>query len=191
MEAERGHGVLSAIYRLLLRGYPRDFRDRYSVEMERTFTDGLHDHRRAPGSIASMLADTAVGAVRERATNVATAISTASPTAGALLAVACALPLLTTNWIVSQRIEPVFSVIRPGQHTSPQELVVLTVVMLLLPLGAWLAARPLVRTGHARSLLLVIDLAVATVLALGFVLLSVGFGTDFYRCEILQIKGCD
>jgi hypothetical protein len=62
-----------------------------------------------------------------------------------------ALPFFTANAIVAQRIEPFFSVIRPGPHTSTFELVLLAVV-LLCPPGRGLRRRPAaVRLEHAAS----------------------------------------
>ncbi len=49
------------------------------------------------------------------------------------------------NAIVANRIEPYFSLIRPGPHTSPREYVLLFVVVCLIPVGAFVAARPLLR----------------------------------------------
>ena len=57
----------------------------------------------------------------------------------ALLGLALALPFLIANFIVGNRIEPFFSWIRPGLHTSTQEYFLLFAVILLIGVGAAIA----------------------------------------------------
>lgn len=66
-----------------------------------------------------------------------------NPKVAALTSLLFIVPFLLLNTIVANRIEPFFSLIRSGQHTSPQEYVLLPVVLLLLPLGAFIAIRPM------------------------------------------------
>ncbi|HET7771741.1 MAG TPA: hypothetical protein VFN74_23410 [Chloroflexota bacterium] len=96
------------------------------------------------------------------------------------------------NAIVGGRIERFFSLIRPGPHTSASEYVLLFAVLLLLPVGALIAARPLTERGptgmrpiHA------LNGAVAVLLTIGFAAISLGLGTEIYRCDVLQIPNCD
>ena len=76
----------------------------------------------------------------------------AHPTNAALAGVALLLPFLAANAIVGNRIEPFFSLIRPGQHTSPQEYAVLFAVLFLIAVGAFVAASgPLDYTGFTTA----------------------------------------
>ncbi len=102
------------------------------------------------------------------------------------------VPLLAANLIVSRRIEPFFSFIRPGPHTSAFEYLLLGIVLACLPVGAFIAARPLCRRGaNAKpSAYLINELLVAGMLAL-FVLLSTTLGAEIYRCDVLGIPNCD
>ena len=107
---------------------------------------------------------------------------------GALLAV----PFLTANAIVGNRFEPFFSLIRPGPHTSGREYVLLFVVVFLLPVGAFIAARPMLHgdmTGGRRIYLL--NGIIAALLLVTFAMLSMGLGSEIYRCDVLQIRNCD
>lgn len=107
---------------------------------------------------------------------------------GALLAV----PLLTANAIVGNRLEPLFSLIRPGPHTSGREYVLLFVVVFLLPVGAFIAARPMLRSGMTgRRRIYFLNGIVAALLLAAFAMLSIGLGSDIYRCDVLQIPNCD
>jgi predicted Na+-dependent transporter len=117
---------------------------------------------------------------------------TTNPTLAALTGVLLALPFVAMNAIVGNRIEPFFSMIRPGIHTSPLEYVLLFIVVLLIPVGAFVAARPLFqkrvdgkRRFHAVNAIL------ATLLCILFVAVSAGLGSDIYRCDILRIPNCD
>ena len=102
------------------------------------------------------------------------------------------LPFLTANAIVGGRIEPFFSLIRPGTHTSPREYVLLAVVLLLIPVGAFLAARPMFRRGDDGSRrFYALNAILATLLCAIFVFVVVGLGSDIYRCDVLGIPNCD
>ena len=102
------------------------------------------------------------------------------------------LPLLVANAIVGSRIEPFFSLIRPGLHTSGREYVLLAVVLLLIPVGAFVAARPMLLHGRdGRRRFFPVNATIAVVMSLMFVMLAVGLGTDIYRCDVLGIPNCD
>lgn len=110
----------------------------------------------------------------------------------ALAGMSLLLPFALANAIVANRWEPFFSLIRPGLHTSPQEYVLLAVVLLLLPAGAMIALRPMMakEPGGARSFYL-INGVVAAVLLLAFIALAAGLGSDIYACDIMQVPNCD
>lgn len=108
--------------------------------------------------------------------------------AGALLIV----PFLVLNAIVGNRIEPFFSLIRPGIHTSAFEYVLLAGVILLLPVGAFIGVRPMLGQGpDGRRPRHLVNEIVAAILLIAFVLLTVAAGSDIYRCDVLQIPNCD
>ena len=114
------------------------------------------------------------------------------PRLAALLGAALVLPFVTANWIVGNRIEPFFSVIRPGLHTSTREYLMLFVVLILILAGAFIAARPLFqRTADGSRRFYPLNAILAVVLCAIFLALSVGLGSDIYRCDVLQIPNCD
>jgi len=116
----------------------------------------------------------------------------ARPRAAALTGLLSVLPLVTLNAIVAKRVEPFFSLIRPGAHTSLAEYVLLPTVLLLLPLGAFCALRPVLQraTGGKRSYFFVNGAIAALLLAI-FTALSIALGSEIYACEILRIPNCD
>jgi uncharacterized membrane protein YidH (DUF202 family) len=117
---------------------------------------------------------------------------TTRPALAAVTGSLCFLPFIAANAIVGNRIEPFFSIIRPGAHTSPREYVLLFVVLLLILVGAAVAARPMLRRevdGHRRFY--PVNAVVAVLLCVVFVSLSVGLGSDIYRCDVLGIPNCD
>ena len=102
------------------------------------------------------------------------------------------LPFIAANAIVGNRIEPFFSLIRPGPHTSGREYVLLAVVLLLLPVGAFVAVRPMLQTASdGRQHFYLANALVAAVMLAVFMLLAIGMGTDLYRCDVLEIPNCD
>lgn len=101
----------------------------------------------------------------------------------ALLGLFCLLPFATLNAIVASRLEPFFSLIRPGEHTSPAELFLLATSLLLMPVGAYVALRK--RTFYLANI------AAAILLLAVFTTLSLVLGEEIYRCEILQLPNCD
>jgi hypothetical protein len=118
--------------------------------------------------------------------------TTPNPTLAALRGLFLVLPFVTMNAIVGNRIEPFFSLIRPGIHTSPREYVLLFSVVLLIAVGAFLAARPLLQKGtDGKRRFHAVNAIVATLLCMAFVAVSVGLGSDIYRCDILRIPNCD
>ncbi len=118
--------------------------------------------------------------------------TTSDPKLAALLGFLLILPFLALNAIVGNRVEPFFSLIRPGIHTSPREYVLLLIVLLLLPVGAFIALRPMLRKGaDGKRRFHLVNGVIAALLLIVFAVLSIGLGTEIYRCDILQIPNCD
>jgi len=114
------------------------------------------------------------------------------PPLAALTGALFILPMAVANAIVGSRIEPFFSLIRPSPHTSGREYALLAVVLLLIPVGAFIAARPMLLSGReGRRRFYPANAAVAVLLSVTFVMLAVGLGTDIYRCDVLGIPNCD
>ena len=72
---------------------------------------------------------------------------TPTPTLAAVRGILLVLPFVGLNAVVGNRIEPFFSLIRPGVHTSRLEYVLLFAVVILIPVGAFLTAQPMLRRG--------------------------------------------
>lgn len=114
-----------------------------------------------------------------------------NPNVAALTGGLSALPFLAINAVVAQRIEPFFSAIRPGPHTSALELVLLALVLACLPIGAYIAARPLFEATARRPSAWLINGTLSAVLLVAFVVISTALGGDIYRCDVLGIPNCD
>jgi hypothetical protein len=114
------------------------------------------------------------------------------PTLAAAMGGLCLVPFLAVNAIVGNRLEPFFSLIRPGPHTSTREYVLLAVLLLLIPGGAVIAARPMLRKDdRGGRRLYAINATVAALLGLVFIVLSLALGSDIYRCDVLGVPNCD
>ena len=114
-----------------------------------------------------------------------------NPIGSALLGASLALPFLIVNAIVGNQVEPFFSVIRPRLHTSGFEYVLLAVLLLCLPAGAFIALRPILVQRQERRPIHLLNGVLATVMLVFFVAVCIGLGSDIYRCDVLQIPNCD
>ena len=164
--------------------------------MEQTFNDLLRERREeGDGSFGFVLRtflETAVGIIQEHLRDNYMKDIATNPKSAALLGFLLILPFLTLNMVVANRIEPLFSLIRPGIHTSAFEYVLLAIVLFLIPVGAFIAIRPMLEKGSdGKRKFYLANGVLAAILLLVFVLLSVGLGSDIYRCDVLQIPNCD
>ncbi|GAB4577628.1 MAG: hypothetical protein Fur0022_03590 [Anaerolineales bacterium] len=193
-------GTIHTLYKKLLGLYPQGFRERLGESMEQTFNDLWQEQERENGSLFKFVfwtfAETAKGVVEEHALALAQGdhmknLAT-NPNSAALAGFLFALPFVVMNAMVGNQFEPFLSFIRPDTHTSSLEYRLLAVVLLLLPIGAFVAVRPMLQvTEKGKRKWYILNLSLAIVLFVGFVLITIGLGTDIYRCEILQIPKCD
>ena len=114
------------------------------------------------------------------------------PTSAAFVGCLFILPFVVLNAIVGDQVEPFFSLIRPGFHTSPREYALLFIVLILIPIGAFIALRPVLRrkSNGSRSFHLLNGVIAALLIAV-FAAVSIGLGEDIYRCNVLRIPNCD
>jgi hypothetical protein len=118
--------------------------------------------------------------------------SARNPATAALIGGLLLLPFLAANAIVANRIEPFFSLIRPGPHTSTFEYVLLAIVLLCIPLGAFIAARPLsAKARRTDPRVLLVNGGLSALMLTAFVVLTFALGSDIYRCDVLGIPNCD
>ena len=116
----------------------------------------------------------------------------ARPASAALAGLLLVLPLFLLNVIVGHRVEPLFSMIRPGIHTSPLERVLLAFVLFLLPVGAFIAVSPMLRRGPGQPRrFYVANGAVAALLIVLFAVIFLAVAVETYRCDVLQVPNCD
>jgi hypothetical protein len=115
-----------------------------------------------------------------------------NPKLAALIGFCSALPFMMLNAIVGGRIEPFISMIRPTTHTSSLEYVLLAFVLLLLPLGAFVAVRPILQKGvDGTRKLYIANAILSVILVAGFVVITGALGEEIYRCDVLLIPNCD
>jgi hypothetical protein len=115
-----------------------------------------------------------------------------NPNLIALLGLTFSLPFLFLNAIIGNRIEPIFSFIRPDIHTSQLEYLLLLTSVSLLPIGGAIAIRPVFqKTAGSNQKIYLLNYASSLVLFILFALLVIGLGSDIYKCDILKIPNCD
>lgn len=119
------------------------------------------------------------------------------PGAAALMGLLCAIPLLATNaLVVASANGRSFPWVRAWGLNNlggfgPGFFLFLA-ILLLLPIGAAIALRPLVgKKGSSRPIWFALNVAVAVLLLAGFVILAIVAGEEIYRCDVLGIPNCD
>ncbi|MBX3036517.1 MAG: hypothetical protein KF758_06365 [Anaerolineales bacterium] len=110
-----------------------------------------------------------------------------NPKTAALTGFLFALPFLIMNAMVANQFQPLLSFLRPDGHTSNFEYVLLAFVLILLPIGAIVSIRPM----FAEKKLYILNIVLAFILIVGFVIIGTALGTEIYRCDVLQILNCD
>jgi hypothetical protein len=190
------HNAALSLYKKLLRLYPRTFREQLGESMEQTFNDLCNERRETGGNLFSFVlwtfAETSVGIVRVNLSNTNMKTITTYPNLAALIGFLLLLPFLTLNAIVGSRVEPFFTLIRPGPHTGPLEYAVLAFVLVLIPVGAYIAVRPVLNKGaDGKRKFYLVNMVLAALLVVIFVALVVALGDEIYRCDVLQIPNCD
>jgi hypothetical protein len=109
----------------------------------------------------------------------------------AIAALLLALPFVLLNVVVSARIEPLHGwITRLEVHNIGgygPGFFLLVVLLLLWPIGAFVAVRPLLRERRWR----VINLALGGLLLVGFLFVGGTLGEEIYRCDILRVPNCD
>lgn len=188
------------LYKRLLNFYPKAFREQLAESMEQTFHDLCSEKRQQKknlfGFVLWTFFETTTGILHEHLlliTQEYTMKSIATnPKSAALVGLLFIAPFVLLNAIVGSRIEPFFSLIRPGIHTSPFEYFLLVIVLLLIPAGSFIAIRPIFqRRAEGKQTFYLVNIILAAFLLFAFIMLSVGLGSDIYRCDVLQIPNCD
>jgi hypothetical protein len=113
------------------------------------------------------------------------------PNTAALKGFLFSLPFFVLNFIVSLRLEPFYSIFGsvPAIRNSP---FIPLLLLLLFPVGAFVAALPMLQTGaKGKRKIYIANMAVAAVLLIIFVLLFSVLGEELYQCNVLKIPNCD
>lgn len=102
-------------------------------------------------------------------------------------------PFAIANWIIVHHVEPWFTWIRPGIHTSALEYALIAALLLLMPAGAVAAVSPMLPGTAARGRWAIYPMngVVAVLLMAIFLALAWGLGSDIYACDVLRIPNCD
>ena len=192
--------TVRTLYKKLLTLYPRWFHEQLGESMEQTFNDLCNEKRQTKqglfGFVLWTFIETTTEIVQEHIVLLTQGDSMkniiSNPKSAALVGFLFALPFLTLNTIVGNRIEPFFSLIRPDTHTGPFEYVLLALVLLLIPIGGFIAARPMLQKGaDGERKFYLLNIILAAILVTGGIALFVVLGSEIYRCDVLHIPNCD
>ncbi len=113
------------------------------------------------------------------------------PYRSALIGFLFAAPFFLMNLVIVMQIEPVYSFV--GSFPAIRESTLTpTILLLLFPVGAFIALRPLVANERSGTrMMYALNCIVAGLLMATFVFLFSGIAKDFYKCDILHIPNCD
>jgi hypothetical protein len=113
-----------------------------------------------------------------------------SPRSAAFVGFLFSLPFIVANFIVSLRIEPFYSLL--GTFPTVRNSTMFPLLLLLLfPIGAWIAIKPVLKVSNGRRKLHFINIALASIMLIIFLFLFFALAGDTYRCDVLKISNCD
>jgi hypothetical protein len=114
------------------------------------------------------------------------------PNTAVLVAVLLFAPLFTLNLFAvgnnpgfDHFFRDVFSL--SAYSNNPLSSAIVHAAVLLLPIGAFIALRPIFMTRRAMPL----NLLVGILLLVAFVFFAGAMGQEVYRCDVLQVPKCD
>jgi hypothetical protein len=191
--------LLVLLYRKLIMLYPRGFRERLAESMEQSFRDLWNERevdRHPFPFVLWVFGETAAGITKEYILLVmqgnAMKNLVSNPKSAAFVGMLFVLPFVLLNAIVGNRIEPFFSLIRPGIHTSAFEYFLLFTVLLLIPAGSFISIRPVFQGGvEGKRKFYFVNTFLAAILLMLFLALFVELGSEILRCDVLNIPNCD
>jgi hypothetical protein len=113
------------------------------------------------------------------------------PTFAAITGVLFALPFFILNAIVAMRIEPIYSFL--GMYPAIRNTPLFPLVMLLLfPVGAFVAAFPMMqKSANGKRKFYLVNAVIALILLVVFLVIFSALGQEFYECDMLKIPNCD
>jgi hypothetical protein len=189
------------VYAWLLRLYPSSYLCDFGEEMRFVFAASLQDATGSQGEglVAfwrRTLADLGKTALREQiSANGELLMRSAkllSPNIAVVVAVLLFVPLFTLNLFAvgnnpgfDHFFRDVFSL--SAYSNNPLGSAIVHAAVLLLPLGAFIALRPIFITRQALPL----NLLVGILLLVTFVVFVGAMGEEAYRCDVLQVPKCD
>ena len=113
------------------------------------------------------------------------------PASAAVTALLLALPFVLINAVVSTRMDPIYGWLVGLEVNNiggfGLGFFVVLGLLLLWPMGAFIAMRPLLTERHWH----VVNLAIAAILLVGFAFVGFALGEEIFRCDILQVANCD
>ena len=193
--------TVHALYKKLLNLYPRGFREQLGESMQQTFNDLYKERKRETQQVLFSFVlwafvETTVGIAKEYILLITQGDMmkniTTNPKSAAPIGLLFIAPFVLLHTIVGNRIEPFFSLIRPGIHTSTFEYILLFIVLFLIPVGSFIAIRPIFQRGaEGKRKFHLLNAVLAALLLIVVVMLFVGLGSEIYRCDVLQIPNCD
>lgn len=115
-----------------------------------------------------------------------------NPRLAAIVALLLTIPFFALNTIVGNQIEPFFSLIRPGPHTSPVEYPLFFTALFLFPIGSLIALCPMFKKGaDGKRVIYPLNILLAVFLVGFFLMVFTAMSQEIYQCDVLKIKNCD
>lgn len=193
------------LYKNLLSLYPQEFKVQLGESMEQTFNDLYKEKQQSKtGSLGFILwtfIETAFEIGREHVLLLAQGgsvknIIVSNPKSAALVAFLFTLPFMVLNTIAGNQIEPFYTIFKVntggGFWDHPIGHISLIIALLLFPLGAIIAIRPMLqKTENDRQKLYLVNIILAAIMFGFFFLISGALLEEIYGCNVLQIPNCD
>lgn len=200
-----GRKAFRVLYKKLLTLYPQEFKKQLGESMEQTFNDLYNEEQQTQNGVLNFVlwtfAETTLEITKEHVLRIAQggtmkSINILDSKLAALVAFLFTLPFMILNTIAGNQIEPFYTIFEVntggGFWDHPVGHISLIAALLLLPVGAVIAIRPMFHMGAdgTRKFHLV-NITLAVIMIAFFFLISGALISEIYRCNVLQIPNCD
>src|SRR5688572_3299163 len=142
--------IIFVLYKKLIGLYPKRFKEQFNESIQQTFNDLYREKQNTNQSLFNFITwtftETSTSILHEHIFSIQEKNMKnffTNPKTAALTGFLFALPFLIMNAMVANQFQPLLSFLRPDGHTSSFEYVLLALVLILLPIGAFISIRPM------------------------------------------------
>lgn len=195
------YSAFKIIYSNLLKLYPKDFYNQLGESMEQTFEDlyleQAKSNHSATAFIVKIFTETFISIIKENfRINHMSNIKT-NPLLSALIGFLFVVPFFAINLLVISKTTWFYKLAVETLHINNLTgfglgFYLFAFLMLLFPVGAFIALRPVFQKDiKTNKKLFIINIVLAFLIMFVFISITSSIGQEIYRCDFQKIPNCD